>query len=40
MKRLDDFYGSLMKVVVMGYIRPMTDFSSVGKFALQYLLRN
>ena len=28
----EDFYGSKLKVIMLGYIRPMEDFSSLGKF--------
>jgi hypothetical protein len=28
----DDFYGSKLKVIMLGYIRPMKDFSSLGEF--------
>ena len=27
----EDFYGSKLKVIMLGYIRPMEDFSSLGK---------
>lgn len=28
----NDFYGSELKVIVMGYTRPERDFPSVGKY--------
>ena len=27
----EDFYGSTLKVIMLGYIRPMENFSSLGK---------
>lgn len=27
----EDFYGSTLKVIMLGYIRPMRNFSSLGK---------
>lgn len=33
----EDFYGSKLKVVMLGYIRPMKDFSSLGNILNIYL---
>lgn len=29
-----DFYGSMLKLVILGYIRPEKNFKSLGKFQI------
>ena len=32
----EDFYGSELKIVMLGYIRPMTSFKSLGNLFLYH----